>query len=160
MQRGMLRGVAAFRWGTWVWMAVVLFLHSDDLARPHLAWFLVGAALAWTAAATVLMEINPRALEHKPAIFTELAIGMALGLGGGFVYMQTTDPNVAFQSVRTLGFAWPLAGVISAGVVFGAESGVFAGIAVAFPRIFSPVANGIAFGDYKGGKWFSIFSTM
>jgi len=141
-------------------MTVVLALHRDALARPVLAWALIGAAGAWTITATVLMERNPRALEQAPALVCELCIGAALGLGGGIVYAQTHDPNVAFSSVRTLGYAWPIAGIISAGVVWGAGPGVLAGVAVAFPRVFSPIINGITFGDYKGGKWFSIISTI
>jgi signal transduction histidine kinase len=141
-------------------MAIVLALHRDALARPVLAWALVGAALAWTVAATLLLQSNPAALERAPAILTELVIAAALGIGGGIVYTHTTDPSTAFSSVRTLGFAWPIAGIISAGVVFGAGIGAIAGLAVAFPRIFSPVVNGITFGQYHGGAWFSILSTL
>ncbi len=160
MQRGMLRGIAAFRWGTWAWMAVAVLLHRDALGRPLVAWGLVGLTLAWTITATVLLARHPDALRHAPALLTELTLGAALGLSGGIAYAHTTDPNVAFQSVRTIGFAWPLAGVISAGVVWGASPGAIAGLFVAIPRIFSPVLNGITFGDYKNGKWFSIFSTV
>jgi signal transduction histidine kinase len=141
-------------------MAVVVVLHRDALGHPVVAWALVALTLAWTITATVLLRRNPDALRRAPALLTELAIGAALGVGGGIAYAQTHDPNIAFQSVRTIGFAWPLAGVISAGVVWGAWPGVIAGTFVAVPRIFSPVLNGITFGDYKSGKWFSIISTV
>jgi signal transduction histidine kinase len=161
MQRGMLRAMTAFRWGTWAWMAVVALTHRADFERPVVGWTLIGAALAWTIAATVLMERNPTFLESLPAVLIELSIGAALGLGGGIVYESTTNPNVAFQSVRTLGFAWPIAGIITAGVVFGPWAGFFAGVFVAIPRFFSPVLNGIAFSDYKsGGKLPSLISTL
>ena len=156
----MLRGIAVFRWGTWLWMAVVLTLHRDALGRPWLAWMLVGAALAWTAAATMLLQRNPSALETPWAIGIELAIGATLGLAGGIVYNSTPDPNVAFSSVRTVGFAWPIAGIISAGVVYGPRLGAIAGLVVGVPRIFAPVLNGISFGEYKQGKWFSLLSTL
>jgi signal transduction histidine kinase len=141
-------------------MAIVLALHRDALVRPALAWLLVGVALAWTIAATLLMQSNPEALERAPAILGELAIGAALGIGGGIVYTHTTDPSTAFSSVRTLGFAWPIAGIISAGVVFGGGRGALAGLAVAIPRFFSPVVNGVTFGQYRGGAWFSLCSTL
>jgi len=158
MQRGMLRGLAVFRWGTWVWMAVVVLAHRDQLERPLLAWLLVGAALAWTGAATVLLERNPAALERAPAILCELAIGMALGLAGGAVYAHTTNANEAFSSVRTIGFAWPLAGIITAGVVYGTTAGVVAGIVVALPRFVAPIINGLSIRDF-GGHWYSLAST-
>jgi signal transduction histidine kinase len=142
-------------------MAVVLLLHRDALAREPLAWTLVGAALAWTIAATVLMERNPSVLESRPAIFAELAIGAALGIGGGIVYKLAENPNEAFSSVRTIGFAWPIAGIITAGVVYGAWPGFLAGFAVALPRVFSPILNGISFKDYGGGSHgFSLASTV
>jgi signal transduction histidine kinase len=155
----MLRAIAAFRWGTWAWMAIVLFLHRDSLARPYVAWGLVGAALAWTIAATVLMESNPHALERFPAIGTELLIGMGLSFGGGVAYTQAHSASEAFDSVRTIGFAWPLAGIIAAGVVYGAGPGILAGFAVAIPRFFAPIANGISFGQYEGSQWYSLAST-
>ncbi len=157
----MLRGVAAFRWGTWIWMAVVAVSHRDAIDRPLAAWGLIGAALAWTVTATVLVQRNPKALERWPAIACELLIGAALGLGGGIAYAHTTDPNVAFSSVRTIGFAWPIAGIISAGVVFGPGPGAIAGFLVGVPRIFSPIVNGVTFDEYRGGgKAFSILSTL
>jgi signal transduction histidine kinase len=111
--------------------------------------------------ATVLAERNPHALERAPAIGVELLIGMFLGLAGGIAYQLTHDPNVAFSSVRALGFAWPIAGIISAGVVFGPWAGGFAGVAVAIPRFFAPVLNGIRFSDYgAGGRWYSLLSTL
>jgi signal transduction histidine kinase len=157
----MLRGIAVFRWGTWLWMAVVLTLHRDKLERPALAWFLIAVALAWTAIATVLLQRSPAALETPWAIGIELAIGATLGLAGGIVYELTHDADVAFSSVRTIGFAWPIAGIISAGVVYGPRVGAVAGVGVGLPRIFAPVLNGIPFSDYRtGGKGFSLASTL
>jgi signal transduction histidine kinase len=160
MQRAMLRPMAAFRWVTWVWLAAVLLDHRNELRYPVVGWMVVGAALAWTITATVLIERNPAALERPPAILCELAIGAALGIAGGVAYVQTHNPNVAFESIRTLGFAWPLAGIITAGIVWGPGAGAIAGFAVAIPRVFAPVANGLSFGQYKGGSWISIGSTI
>src|SRR5207244_2885918 len=95
-----------------------------------------------------------------PAIVGELLIGAALGIGGGLAYAHTTNPNIAFSSVRTIGFAWPIAGIISAGVVFGPGVGAVLGALVGVPRIFSPIVNGVTFGAYRDGKWFSILSTL
>jgi hypothetical protein len=81
MQRGMLRAIAAFRWGTWIWVAVVVFLHRDALARPVVAWALVIAALTWTVAATVLLTRNPDALRRAPAIVSPLVL-LAAGIAG------------------------------------------------------------------------------
>jgi signal transduction histidine kinase len=141
-------------------MTTVIVLHRNSLSRPAVAWSLVGLALAWTIAATVLMERNPHALERAPAISFELLIGMALSFGGGLVYPNTHSATVAFSSVRTIGFAWPLAGIISAGIVYGALAGAGAGALVAIPRFFAPIANGLTFGQYRGEHWYSLISTL
>ena len=56
--RGLLTGIAFFRWLAWAWMAIVLVLGRADLdaegARPWLALVLVGAALVVTAVTGVL----------------------------------------------------------------------------------------------------------
>ena len=141
-------------------MAAVVALHRHSLTRPVVAWVLVGAALAWTVTATVLVLRNPGALERLPAISCELVIACALGIGGGFAYAQTHNSNVAFSSVRTIGFAWPLAVIITVGVVYGTWAGAGVGVLVALPRFFAPIANGLSIHDYDGSNWFSLFSTV
>ena len=159
MQRGMLRGMAVFRWGAWVWLAIVMWLNRGELARPALAWCIVGVTLAWTVAATALAGRRPRALEHPGAIAFELALATVLGVAGGIVYEQADDVGVAFSSVRTIGFAWPLVAIISAGVVYGGIVGLVSGLLVAVPRWFAPIVNGVEFGDYESTHWFSLAST-
>ena len=100
--------MAVFRWGAWVWMAVVMLLNRADLGRPALAWTLLGMTLAWTATATVLVERKPEWLETPAAIGLELSLAVLLGIGGGVVYEHTNSVGEAFSSVRTIGFAWPL----------------------------------------------------
>ena len=36
METGLLRGLVAFRWAAWLWIATVTFLNRDQLARPGL----------------------------------------------------------------------------------------------------------------------------
>jgi hypothetical protein len=38
VEPSLLRGLAAFRWLAWVWMAVVLFLARGNLVRPSWPW--------------------------------------------------------------------------------------------------------------------------
>ena len=59
--RGLLTGIAAFRWLAWAWMAIVLVVSRDDLdgGRPWLAVLLVGAALVVTAVTGFLARTDP-----------------------------------------------------------------------------------------------------
>lgn len=130
--RGLLTGIAAFRWLAWSWMALVLVVTRRDLeapgARPWLAWALAGAALAVTAAATWLSRVDPDRLVTLPALAAELAVGCALGAGDGWVY-----PGDHAQS---LGSVWPLAGVLTAGVALAGRGGAAAGAVVGLGRLF------------------------
>lgn len=58
MERGLLTGLVVFRWLAWAWVAVVLVVSRTQLDdpgnRPAVALALVAAALAFTAAATVV----------------------------------------------------------------------------------------------------------
>src|SRR5690606_11441077 len=106
--RGLLTGIAAFRWLAWAWMAIVLLVSRDDLERVWLAVLLVGTALVVTAAATVMSRLDPERLVTLPALGAELAVGFALGAGDGFAYSG--------DHAQSLGSVWPLAGVLTAGV--------------------------------------------
>src|SRR5690606_16396468 len=65
----------------------------------------------------------------------------------------------AFSSGGTTGVAWRWVGIVSAGAVFGGRAGMSAGSAIAFPRWFAPVVNGVGFDDFHATHWFSLAST-
>lgn len=125
--RGLLTGIAAFRWLAWSWMAIVLLVSRDDLDRTWLAVLLVGAALVVTAAATLLSRLEPERLITLPALATELAVGFALGAGDGWAY--------AGSHPQSLGSVWPLAGVLTAGVALAGRGGATAGAIVGLGRL-------------------------
>jgi signal transduction histidine kinase len=155
MQLGMLRGIAAFRWGAWAWMAAVLVTQRNEpeLQRGWLAWGLVALAFVVTAAATLLVTRSPTVLLRREWLATEVALGVVLSVAGGWVY--ASDP---FDSAHNLASAWPLAGVLSAGVVAGPWAGAGAGLAIALARFFAPIANGLPVGDFET-HWLSLAST-
>lgn len=131
--RGLVTGIAAFRWLAWAWMAIVVLVSRRDLqadgGRPWLAALLVAAALAVTIGATVVARgPDPERLLALPFLATELAVGFALGAGDGWAY-----PGDHPQS---LGSTWPLAGVLTAGVALAGRGGAVAGAVVGLGRLF------------------------
>src|SRR4051812_48680698 len=154
MQRGMLRGIAAFRWGAWGWMAAVLIVQRGDLRRPWLAWSLLAAAFAITAVSTVFVARAPELAVRPEWLGAELAVGVAVSLAGGWAY--ASDP---FSGAHNLGSAWPLAGVLSAGVVAGPLLGAAAAFLIALARFFAPLAAGSAPADFTRAQWLSLAST-
>lgn len=125
--RGLLVGIAAFRWLAWAWLAVVLVVSRDDIGRTWLAVLLAGAALVVTAIATLLSRLAPERLLTWPVLATELAVGFALGAGDGWAY--------AGSHAQSLGSAWPLAGVLTAGVALAGRGGAVAGAVVGLGRL-------------------------
>src|SRR5688572_14461096 len=115
MQRGILSGLAAFRWAGWAWMATVLVVARGDLRLPVLAVALVGAALALTATLTLLLRRRPLLLTRPATVAVEVALGVALIAADGLVYGR----GHAFSTSQSLGVAWPLSGVLAAGTIFG-----------------------------------------
>jgi signal transduction histidine kinase len=125
--RGLLTGVAGFRWLAWLWMALLVMVSRPELerapARPWVAYALTGAALLVTAGTTVILRADPRRLTSLPAIVAEVAVGVGLGVGDQVAYNGV-------DHAQSLGSAWPLAGILTAGVAFAGRGGLVAGVAV------------------------------
>jgi signal transduction histidine kinase len=130
--RGLLGGVATFRWLAWGWMVVVLvigrpeFEHRDT--RPWVAYCLAGLALVVTAIATVLLRHDWRLLTTTAVIVTEIMVGFSLGVGDELAYNGVPHP-------QWLASSWPLAGIFTTGIVLGGRGGLLAGITVGLGRL-------------------------
>jgi signal transduction histidine kinase len=129
--RGLLTGIAAFRWLAWAWLAILLVVSRDDLtargSRPWIAVVLAGAALAVTAGATLLSRTHPERVITLPWLALELAVGFALQAGDTLAY--------GGEHPQSLGSVWPLAGVLAAGVAFAGRGGLVAGVIVGSGRM-------------------------
>jgi signal transduction histidine kinase len=137
IEQSVLRGLAAFRWLAWIWMATVLVLARGNLVRPFAAVGLVGAAFLVTVWLTGELRRDPTRLTTPLVVGTEVGVALALQLADGFVYRT---PHV-FTTEQPLGVAWPIAAVLSAGVAFGPVVGAVTGIAAGLTRAVSSVAN-------------------
>jgi signal transduction histidine kinase len=136
--RGLLAGVAAFRWLAWLWMAALLLVNRSDLrlpaARPWLAVAMAGAALAVTAGITVLLFVDPRRLLTPAVVITELAVGFVLEMGDRVVYNGVSHS-------QSLASAWPLAGLLTAGIAFRSRGGALAGAVVGLGRVVGELVD-------------------
>ena len=158
MERSVLRGLAVFRWAAWAWMATVLVLQRDELrdGREWLAVALVGAALAVTTVATALLRTDADVLLRPQFVLTEVALGVALLVCDGIVY----EEGHVFATQQSLGVAWPLFGVLSAGLAFGPGPGAAAGVVVGLSRLGGTLANGVALDRITGGRIASHTTTV
>jgi signal transduction histidine kinase len=153
MERVVLRGLSAFRWAAWAWMASVVALRYHDLRHAWLAVVLVAGALVYTTLATVWLRHGTARLLGLPAVVSELVLATALILGDGWAY----PPGHAFSISPPLGSVWPLVSVLSAGVAFGAAWGTSAGVLLGLARLGATLANGVR--DLDGGQVISLVST-
>jgi signal transduction histidine kinase len=133
--RSLLTGIAAFRWLAWAWMVIVLIVGWDDLdgGRPWLAVGLVAAAGAVTVVTGFLARTDPDGLLTPALIITELTVGFALGAGDDWVF--------AGSHPQSLGSVWPLAGVLTAGVMWAGRGGAIAGAVVGLGRLFGDLVE-------------------
>lgn len=154
MERSALQGLAAFRWGAWLWMATVLLASRQQLERPWLAVGLAGAALAVTVVDTALLRSYPAALLRPAPVAAELAVGLGLVFGDGVAY----GPGHAFSTSQSLGSVWPLAGILVAGVAYGPALAAAAGGVVGTARLGAVVANGASIDT--GGRALSVLNTV
>lgn len=133
MEHSLVRGIAALRWITWVWMAAVQVLARASLEHPAGAAVLVLAALVVTVVTSLRARHGPRAVLAPWLVAAELGVAAALLLGDGFVY----DDRHVFTTEQSLAVAWPLAGVLTAGLALGTRGGLAVGVLFGLCRAVS-----------------------
>jgi signal transduction histidine kinase len=127
LDRGLQSGLLAFRWIAGGWMVAILLVDREALGRPVLAWLLVAAAMAVTLGWSVALWRDPGRTLRPAEVVGEVAVGATLSLADGAVW----DADHS----QSLGSAWPLAGVLSAGIVGGALPGMAAGAVIGLARL-------------------------
>jgi signal transduction histidine kinase len=162
VERGLLRGLAVFRWAAWIWMATVLVLARRALERPVPALVLVGLALVVTIVITVRLRGDPRRVAVPSLVGAEVGVAFALQLADGWVYRA---PHV-FQPEQPLGVGWPTAAILSAGLAFGPVAGIATGVLLGAGRAVSstlavvPAAGDLAFlGPLTAAQTLSLVTT-
>lgn len=122
--RTLLTGAVVLRWAALVWGTLALVVqHGDgDVARPALGAAVLGVAATWTVAVTVWTARRPQVLAAPVVAVVDLAVALGIVAADPFVLRGTP--------VQSFGSAWPLAAVVTAGVLRGPAVGAVAGAAV------------------------------
>jgi signal transduction histidine kinase len=140
MKRGILQGIGLLRWLALAMLVVTVLVTRHSLSRPGLALGVAAAALAVTVVATWRYRKDPLRLLTPPTVVVELLVGAGISLADGWTY----KPGHAFSSAQSLGGAWPLAGVLTAGVAWGPVGGGVAGLVIGGARAGADFANGVS----------------
>lgn len=130
------------RWLSWTWAAIGVALSTEHLVHGTTAVLLMLLALAFTATTTVFWRTDPARLATALTVVIELAIAALLLIGDGYVYADSRP--------QSLPWAWPAAGLIAAGVVFGRRWAVVGAIGLA---LASFVGEGFNDGGQGFGNW-------
>jgi hypothetical protein len=155
MKRGILQGIGLLRWLALTMLVATILVTRHSLSRPWLAFGLASAALVITALATWTYREHPLLLLTTPTLVVELIVGAGISLADGWSY----KPGHAFSSAQSLGGAWPLAGVLSAGVAWGPLGGGAAGLLIGGARAGANFANGIPVSHVGASQIISMLTT-
>lgn len=126
--RSLITGISVFRVACLAWLGAVLIATRRDVGNASAAVVVVGVTAVVTAVLVYRFRRRgaPGVLT-TPTLIVEVATGALLGAADGIVY-DGDHP-------LSLGSAWPLAGVFSAGIAWGTGGGALAGVAVGVGRL-------------------------
>lgn len=146
LERSVLAGIVAFRWAALAWMIAVQITSRSKLAHPVAAVIAVIVVSGVTAAISALFRSAPRLLLRPAAVLGELTLGFVLMAADGWVYDRAHS--------QSLGSAWPLAGVLTAGVAWGWAGGATVGAVLGLGRAVATFT-----GDGSPASALSLIST-
>jgi signal transduction histidine kinase len=135
---GLAAGIVPFRWIAAIWVWVLAWITRTDMARPWLAVAVAAAIAAATVATTIAADRRRIGATPRWLIAVEVAVGIAAAASGGWIYRG----GDAFGRSEAFGWAWPVAGILGAGIALGPWVGAGCGAAVSTARVVAIVANG------------------
>ena len=149
--RSLLRALAAFRAVALTWAIVGLLFSQDFLEEP------LAAAIVLAAMAIVTVLVSPLpgrppilAPDRLPILLLELSIGITALVADGFVFDDLRP--------QSLPWSWPAAGIMLAGILYGARSGFAAALAIGAASLITEEVllvreNGFVTSVSKLGLW-------
>ena len=132
--RSLFQATMVVRWLTWTWAACGLALTTEYLDHPRTAAALMTLALVFTAIATALWRTEPARLATAAMVVAELAIAALLLMADGYVFDEARP--------QSLPWAWPSAGLVTAGITFGRRWAIVAAIGLSVASFIGEGQNG------------------
>jgi signal transduction histidine kinase len=129
-----LKGLLAYRWLTVAWAAAVFTGvqvsrrgETETVEHPLAGYALVGAAVALTAALSVLYRRHPDLLLRPAAVFTEIGVATVMLLADTWVFGSADHP-------QTLPSIWVVAAVGTVAIAGGRPAAVTTGTGMGLAR--------------------------
>jgi signal transduction histidine kinase len=157
VERLFRRGLVAFRWGAWVWIAVVFALYWDDGYFVHrgAAAGLIAAALLFTVLQTALVPLSIRFENRRRVAVAEVALGLCMMALDGYVRRD----GVIFENGPTLGSWWPVIGLFSFATYAPLWGAAIGGLLFGVARWAAVWWNGTAPSQMSSSEWLSVTGT-
>jgi signal transduction histidine kinase len=124
LQAPLWRSIAAFRFASLGYAAILLLIRHDDYAHWGYAWAVLAGMIAWTIASTFLYSVPAR--RTRPVLAVDLFITMAAVLSTAV--MQ--DPQSTSAGVMPITATWLAGPALAWAVVGGARVGAAAAILI------------------------------
>jgi signal transduction histidine kinase len=118
----MWRGLDVFRPLAWMYAAYTAYTRDQELARPWVAWVVLGVLGAWTLS----LALYRSRTRHTTVAGTELVLACCAILSTRVV----DTPEVIVGGARTLPGLWPAAAVVAWAVLRGWRGGLAAALVV------------------------------
>ena len=155
MVAALWRGLEVFRPLAWLYAVYCAYVRQQDMARPWLAWFVLGVLGTWTVG-LVLYRSHSRARTTR-VVGIELVLACCAVLSTRLV----DTPEVIVGGARTLPGLWPAAAVVAWAVLKGWRGGMLAALLVGAADIVEiGVATQGAFGSSPHNFSSLDFSTL
>ena len=122
--------LSVFRWATLAYATLGVALSREYLIREPVAWALL-ALMALTTLSLTSWPTTTKPFDRMSttAVIFELSVGVIVLLGDSFVY--TSD------RVQSLPWSWPAAGIMAAGILFGARVGFISSLFISAAAFYS-----------------------
>lgn len=129
---GLMRPLWAFRLVALAWAIIGVLFSQEHLDEPLAAAIVLASMAVMTALVTPLPG-RPSILssDRLSTLLLELSVGIAALVADGFVY--------ADERPQSLPWSWPAAGVMLAGVLFGARAGFGAAVLIGSASLITEV---------------------
>ena len=129
---GLMRPLSAFRLVALLWAVTGVLFSQEHLEQP-LAAAIVLASMAVTTALVTPLPGRSSVLgtDRLTTLILELSVGIAALVADGFVYADVRP--------QSLPWSWPAAGVMLAGVLFGARAGFGAALLIGSASLVTEV---------------------
>lgn len=152
LTQSLLRALAAFRAAALTWAIGGVFFSREEFLEEPLAAIIVLAAMAIVTALVSPLPGRPPILapDRLSTLLLELSVGITALVADGFVFDDMRP--------QSLPWSWPAAGIMLAGVLYGARAGFFAAAAVGAASLITEELllareNGFVTSVSKLGLW-------